>query len=106
VAATARYVPAYSTTLRCDGCSGAATFYDNQWKATDEAAEWNQQLQWPPDPMWTESNWPEGQPSLLLYQAENPAVVRATWLLGAASTAGTFAALLAARAFTARSCRQ
>ena len=32
-------------------------------------------------------------------QAENPAVVRATWLLGAVTTAGTAAALFAARAY-------
>jgi hypothetical protein len=50
----------------CATCSVAELV---RWKqVTDEAAEWNKQLGWPPDPMWTESNWPEGQPSLLLYQ--------------------------------------
>lgn len=29
---------------------------------------WEELYDWPPDPMWTESNWPSGQPTLQLFQ--------------------------------------
>lgn len=40
LAATARYIPSYSTSLVCDGCNGSATLRDFRWKLTDAAAGW------------------------------------------------------------------
>lgn len=37
-------------------------------QVSEEADEWAAAAHLPPDPMWTESNWPSGQPSLRLYQ--------------------------------------
>lgn len=39
-----------------------------QWVETGEADAWERERGWPPDAMWTESNWPAGQPSYVLYQ--------------------------------------
>ena len=38
--ATVRFVPSYSTSLRCEGCAGSDTLYDASWRLTDAAAEW------------------------------------------------------------------
>lgn len=45
----------------CGGC---------RWQVTDAAASWEQQLGWPEDPLWAESNWPLNVPLLRLYQRE------------------------------------
>lgn len=37
-------------------------------QVTPDADKWAADFQLPPDPMWTESNWPSGHPSLRLYQ--------------------------------------
>lgn len=39
-----------------------------QWVETGEADTWERERGWPPDAMWTESNWPAGQPSFVLFQ--------------------------------------
>lgn len=57
----------------CCNYKQRATSYaaDNEFllaQVTDGAREWEQAAGWPPDPLWTESNWPAGQPCLLLYQ--------------------------------------
>ena len=46
-------------------CAASSSF---QWEETNSAAGWEELYGWPPDPMWTESNWPPGQPSLQLFQ--------------------------------------
>ena len=56
------------------GCDADGT---GQWVETGEADAWERERGWPPDAMWTESNWPAGQPSFVLYQvgaayAESP----------------------------------
>ena len=38
------------------------------WRITNATASWEAQYRWPPDPMWTESYWDPGLPSLRLYQ--------------------------------------
>lgn len=53
---------------RCKDCDGAASRWQPQWEVTQEAAQWERRLGWPPDPQWTESNWPTTQPYLQLYQ--------------------------------------
>ena len=53
---------------RCKDCDGAATQWQPAWELTDEAAQWEKRLGWPPDGRWTESNWPPEQPFLQLYQ--------------------------------------
>ena len=40
LAATALYVPSYSTAIACEGCDGAATLWDHRWNATDAARAW------------------------------------------------------------------
>lgn len=45
------------------------------------------QYSWPPDPVWTESNWPTGTPALTLYLREAPATEWA--LLGAGLAVAT-----------------
>jgi len=46
-------------------CDASSSF---QWQESTAAVGWEQLHGWPPDPMWTESNWPPGQPSLQLFQ--------------------------------------
>jgi len=101
--AAARYVPSYSTRFRCKDCDGARTFYDAwRWQVTPDADKWAADFQLPPDPMWTESNWPSGHPSLRLYQVEDPAVVRFVWLSALLMSGGT-AAVVAIAWFALRS---
>jgi len=103
VRATARYVASHSNRLTCrvrsypmgsarvaapgarghmsrhamqtsdaaaQGCSWDAW---GRWEVTEEADAWERDRGWPPDPMWTESNWPgEGQ-GFTLYQARDAA---------------------------------
>ena len=60
---------------RCRDCDGAATQWQPDWEVTDEAADWERRLGWPPDGRWTESNWPAEQPYLQMYQVPHPASV-------------------------------
>ena len=44
-----------------------------QWGMSNASAEWEAALGWPPDPEWTESNWPPaGVPQYRLYQVGGP----------------------------------
>jgi nicastrin len=64
--ATVQYVASYSTSL---------TYVNSTWQTTDQAEEWEVEYGWPqPDPMWTESNWPMGVPSVELYLNESESV--------------------------------
>lgn len=92
--ASVRYVPSYSTLLSCRECGGDDTFYDSRWQVTDEANEWAKASGLPPDPLWTESFWPDGMPSYTLYQAEDPQVVQAVWICGVIATCATLTAAL------------
>lgn len=94
VTATVQYVPSYSTRLVCDSCSD---FYQAKWRLTDEADEWNKQYDWPPDPAWTESDWPYGVPDLQLYLHEAGSVEVAVLIAGLLVTAGVAAATYAAK---------
>lgn len=46
-------------------CDASSSF---QWQQDSSAGGWEELYGWPPDPMWTESNWPPDQPSLQLFQ--------------------------------------
>ena len=46
-------------------CDASSSF---QWQESNNAVAWEELYGWPPDPMWTESNWPSGQPALELFQ--------------------------------------
>lgn len=91
--ATVRYVPAYPTSLACQGCNGTATLADARWVPSEAAAVWEAAGGWPPDPVWTESNWPYTTPSLTFYLREDPAT---GWALLGAGLAVTLASLAAA----------
>lgn len=93
--ATVRFVPSYSTALECVACNGTATYYDFRWRVTDQAKQWEAQYGWPVDPMWTESNWPSGQPSIVLYLQEAPGVDVAVLGAGIAVTVAAGAMALA-----------
>ena len=90
VNASVSYVPAFSTHLACQVCychallchcfclptSCVTTCQDcdvestSQWQQSNTSVAWERRHGWPPDPMWTESNWPLGQPSLDIYQVQ------------------------------------
>lgn len=38
------------------------------WVTTNASKEWEAELGWPPDDMWTESNWQNGIPGMLVFQ--------------------------------------
>eukprot|EP00887_Chlorella_sp_A99_P003619 scaffold7.g3619.t1 len=103
---TARYVPAYSTSLACPGCNGTATLGSAGWALTDAAAAWEAAAGWPPDPVWTESNWPNETPSLVLYLQEDPATDWAVFAAGCAATAASLAAALGVQAAWSRQRRR
>ena len=63
-----------SSTIKCvricagicmQDCDASSSF---QWQESTAAVVWEQLHDWPSDPMWAESNWPPGQPSLQLFQ--------------------------------------
>ena len=49
-------------------CDASYTF---QWQENNDATAWENLYAWPPDPMWTESNWPFGQPAFQLFQVSS-----------------------------------
>ena len=54
------------------GCEEGGAF---QWSLSNASEAWEREHSWPPDPMWTESNWPPGGvPELQLYQVCAPTV--------------------------------
>jgi nicastrin len=72
--ATVQYVASYSTSLR---------YVNSTWQTTDKAEEWEVEYGWPqPDPMWTESNWPTGVPSVEMYLNESESVDVAVLIAG------------------------
>jgi len=88
------YVPSYSTRISCEACGDWDTA---TWKVTDAADDWNQQYAWPPDPMWTESDWPLGVPALQLYLLEARSVDIAVLIAGLLVTAAVAAASYASK---------
>ncbi|KAK9832610.1 hypothetical protein WJX81_003488 [Elliptochloris bilobata] len=94
VNATARYVASHSNRLACQGCGAEGA---GRWVETGEADAWARERDWPPDPMWTESNWPAGEPSFALFQRNSAAVERRALLGGCLLTASSFLAAWAAR---------
>ena len=85
VNASARYVPSYSLRVGCvDGCGNstggsgsgsttpAAPFKWGEVAPSGPADDWMRRYGWPEDPMWTESDWPYGVPSVKLYLAAPP----------------------------------
>ena len=68
--ATARFTPSTSTRI----------FFENTTSTRPVmllAKEWdsfNQQYGWPPDPVWTESDWTESSPTVTVYMAEAKSV--------------------------------
>lgn len=99
VTATVRFVPSYSTKLACQACDDP---WQVSWQVSTAADAWNQQYNWPEDPMWTESDWPESTPDLQLYLHESPAVENGVSVAGFLVTAAVGAASYAARKAFAR----
>eukprot|EP00878_Enallax_costatus_P016016 GHUV01016792.1.p1 GENE.GHUV01016792.1~~GHUV01016792.1.p1 ORF type:complete len:668 (+),score=142.24 GHUV01016792.1:770-2773(+) len=91
---TVVYVPSYSTKLTCQNCED---FYGATWALSDAADTWNQQYNWPPDPVWAESDWPIGVPDLQLYLRESDKVQLAVLISGLLVTA-----VVTVASFTAR----
>lgn len=91
VNASVKFVPSYSTHLECKDCDASSSF---QWQESTAAVGWEQLHGWPPDPMWTESNWPPGQPSLQLFQKESKAAATATLAAGVIAALGSLCAVL------------
>lgn len=54
----------------------------------------DRQYGWPPDPVWTESNWPLGTPALTLFLREAPGTEWALLGAGLAVTAASVAGAL------------
>lgn len=99
VTATVRFVPSYSTKLACQSCEDP---WQVSWQISTAAEAWNQQHNWPDDPMWTESDWPESTPDLQLYLHESPAVEHGLLVAGCLVTAAVGVASYAARKAFAR----
>jgi nicastrin len=95
VNATVRYVPSYSTRVSCEACSD---YYTAKWQLTDAAEQWSKQYDWPPDPLWAESDWPIGVPDLQLYLHEAEVVEVALLVSGLLVTVAVGLASLAAKA--------
>eukprot|EP00878_Enallax_costatus_P046602 GHUV01056817.1.p1 GENE.GHUV01056817.1~~GHUV01056817.1.p1 ORF type:complete len:109 (-),score=3.88 GHUV01056817.1:2-328(-) len=91
---TVVYVPSYSAKLTCQNCED---FYGATWALSDAADTWNQQYNWPPDPVWAESDWPIGVPDLQLYLRESDKVQLAVLISGLLVTA-----VVTVASFTAR----
>lgn len=99
VTATVRFVPSYSTKLACQSCEDP---WQVSWQVTTAADAWNQQHNWPDDPMWAESDWPESTPDLQLYLHESPTVEHGVLIAGFLVTAAVGVASYAARKAFAR----
>lgn len=91
------YVPSYSTALECVGCDGNVTVNDFRWQVTDAAQEWAAKYAWPPDPLWTESNWQTGVPRVVMYLREAPWRAQRVLYAGVLLTGGSFIAVLAVK---------
>jgi hypothetical protein len=63
--ATAAYVPSLSTRIACEGCDG--TLGPFSWAEANASDAWAAAHGWPADPMWVESNWPQGVPFVQIY---------------------------------------
>jgi nicastrin len=101
VDATVRYVPAWSAALNCTGCAAGAP----AWAAAEgggAAGAWEAALGFPRDPLWTESNWPDGTPRALLFLQEAPTAEAAVLAAGVVVTAAAVAVALALRLAWAR----
>lgn len=77
---TTNYLPAYTTRL---------AYFNNYWLFTNTSTPWEAKYGWPADPMWTESNWPAGTPSLMVYQQDSNAVIIGVFMGGVAACAAT-----------------
>lgn len=94
VTASVHYVLATSTRVDCVNCNNIPTFY---WNETNAASEWDEQYSWPPDPMWTESNWPTATPEVKLYLKETDTLENAVLASGLLLSAATVAIFLGLR---------
>ncbi|KAK9804658.1 hypothetical protein WJX73_005957 [Symbiochloris irregularis] len=97
---TARYVPSLSNRLSCKECGGGTC----AWQVSDADPLSGQGF--PPDPLWTESNWPDGGQSLRLFQRES--AIHERWLLfiGFLLTAASCIAALGGQFVYARHCKR
>lgn len=93
---TVRYTPAMPTGLDFIPAVGtSALFY-----FTNASDAWQAAGSWPPEPLWTESNWPNEVPFLRVLQRETPQTERAIIIAGVLISVGTYAfAWLARTAF-------
>lgn len=79
----AHHVSTFCTSHRCctvlylQDCDVSSIY---EWQLSNASAAWEAQHGWPEDPVWTESNWPTGQPYLEIYQVSN-ALLEAVVLL-------------------------
>ncbi|KXZ43598.1 hypothetical protein GPECTOR_86g392 [Gonium pectorale] len=81
---TTNYFPVYSTRLRYGVKDNVWRWYEDNGSAT-----WEQQYNWPADPMWTESNWPALTPTLTVFQQESTTTSVVTLVVGLLLTAAT-----------------
>ncbi|KAJ9505981.1 hypothetical protein QJQ45_016966 [Haematococcus lacustris] len=93
---TVRYTPAMPTGLDfIPQVGSSALFY-----FTNASDAWQAAGSWPPEPLWTESNWPNEVPFLRVLQRETPQTERAIIIAGVLISVGTYAfAWLARTAF-------
>ncbi|EFJ51228.1 hypothetical protein VOLCADRAFT_103599 [Volvox carteri f. nagariensis] len=83
---TTSFVPAYSTRL-----SYGKVGQWWRWSVSSASASWEAAYQWPPDPLWAESNWPEKTPKLTIFQEEADTTQVITLVVGLLLTATTAA---------------
>lgn len=91
VSAHVLYAPSYSTSLECVNCS----LHHVDWRVTEGASVWEEEHGWPMDPMWVESNWPLGIPSVTLFLKEDDDVNTVVLGVGIAVVIGSVIVALA-----------
>eukprot|EP00884_Botryococcus_braunii_P020474 jgi/Botrbrau1/710/Bobra.160_2s0033.1 len=96
---TARFVPSYSTSLICKECKGQGSFGEYRWELSNQTEEWEKALGWPRDPIWTESTWAEGVPSLRMFLREPAGAARRVFSAGLAVTLASAIAIFGGHIF-------
>ncbi|GLI69868.1 hypothetical protein VaNZ11_014585 [Volvox africanus] len=84
---TTSFVPAYSLRLAYNVNNSFRWSVDNSTRRS----QWELNYNWPEDSAWTESNWPENTPRLMIYQQESMSTQVITLVVGLLLTAGTAA---------------